>query len=140
MKTTLKITLFILIAAIASCKKEKKTTHLNGGSIKVTNAIIGAPAINMMSNNGVISAGNTIFNDYYALMPIASGQSNLQFGVPAIDATPTSPAVPAVVYYNTTLTVDNKTNYSLFLTGTSTDAIDNVLIKESFQLTYADST
>ncbi len=140
MKTTIKIISLLMFAAISSCKKETNTVQLDGGSINVTNAIIGAPTLNMMNAPNVVSANNSIANNNYAFLPIVSGQVQAKFGVPAIAATPTSPAVPAVVYFTAPVTVDKNSNYSLFLTGTSINAIDNVLIKENYAHAYADST
>lgn len=140
MKTNLKFTLMIGTAVIFfGCKKSIDAVSLDGGSINVTNAIVGASTLNMMITNGVVSASNTISGNNYAIMPVRSGQVPLSFGLPPVAATENSAAIPAAIYYSQTLSVDNTSRYSLFLTGTSLTAIDNVLIKENYTQTYADS-
>jgi hypothetical protein len=129
----------IAIWAFSSCKKSVDVLQLDGGSINVTNAIVGASTLNMMTPNGVISASNTISANNYAIMPVKSGSNSLSFGLAGVAATSTDPAIPAVVYDTQTVSIDNTSRYSLFLAGTSTSAIDNILIKESYTQIYADS-
>jgi len=138
-KLNLLRTTLIVLAAFSSCKKEITTARLNGGSINVTNAIIGAPSLNMMSPNAVASASNIISTNNFAIMPVKSGENSLSFGLPPVATTATAAAIPATVYYTQNLTMENIGNYSLFLTGTSLSAIDNVLIKETYTRMYTDS-
>lgn len=140
MKTKLQIALMITAMIISmGCKKSVEAVELDGGAVNVTNAIIGASTLNMMTSNNVISANNTISGNNYSILPIKSGQNSLSFGLPPVAATQTSGAKPATVYYTQNIVVDNTSNYSLFLTGTSTAAVENVLIKETYTRTYADS-
>ncbi|MDB5141646.1 MAG: hypothetical protein JWQ66_359 [Mucilaginibacter sp.] len=125
--------------SLFACKKSVDPVTLDGGAINITNAVVGGATITFSTNSSIISSNNTIGSNSAALLPIASGQTAVTVGVPAVAATATAAAIPAVVYYNQTLTVDKSANYSLFLTGTSVSVIDNVLIKENFQRTYADS-
>lgn len=133
------ILMLVVVATSMSCKKSIDAVQLDGGMINVTNAIIGGPRLNMMSPNAVLSSSNTINNNGFAIMPVLSGQQTLSFGLPPVAATTTAAAVPATVYYTQNVAVDNTTNCSLFLTGTGISAIENVLIKETYQRTYADS-
>jgi len=131
--------ILIAVTAFSSCKKSIDTVQLDGGSINVTNAIIGGTRLNMLTTNSVVSANNTISANNYAIMPVVSGQLTLNFGTPAVAATTTVAAKPAVVYFTQNVTIDKTSRYSLFLTGDSLKAIDNVLIKENYTHTYADS-
>lgn len=133
--------LLVLISAsvLFSCKKSDDTVQASGGAINVTNAVVGGASLTLQTNNNVISNGNSVAANGYAFMPIANGQTLIGLVVPAKAATATTAAIPAVTYYSQTLAVDNTTNYSLFLTGTSPATVDNVLIKENYTRTYADS-
>jgi hypothetical protein len=139
MKTTIKVILMICTGSIFSaCKKDAAVTS-NAGVLNVTNAVLGGSQLTLMTNSSIVSSGNTIASNNYAFMPVASGQTQVSLGIPAIAATATAAAIPAVIYYTNTLAVDKSANYSLFLTGTSPSSVDNVLIKESYTRTYADS-
>jgi hypothetical protein len=134
--------LFLIVAvfAAASCSKTPDTLLLDGGAVNVINAVVGGTTITLTTNASISSGSNTtISSNNYGIIPIVSGQTAVNIGVPAVAATNTAPAIPAFTYYNQTITVNNADNYSLFLTGASPSAIDNVLIKESYTHTYADS-
>lgn len=140
MKLSIKITsLFCLILALSACKKDDDNIQLDAGAINVTNAVIGGGTLTFSTTNSIVSSANTIAGNAYTFMPLTSGQTPVNLSVPAVAATATTPAVPAVVYYNQTLAVDNTTNYSLFLTGTSPSTVESVLIKENYTRNYADS-
>lgn len=140
MKTILKMTIAIsLLTGIYSCKKSQiADPKIAQGAINVTNAVIGGATITYTSSQSIISTDNTLGNNSAGWFPMASGQLTVNFGVPAKAATATAPAVPAVMYYSNTINVTGNSNYSLFLTGTSS-AIDNVLIQETYTQTYPDS-
>jgi hypothetical protein len=140
MKTLIRTTLiFTLATCFFACKKSTDTSTVAAGVLNVTNAVVGGATITL-NNNAIVSSNNTVGVNAYAWLPLASGSIPVNLGVPAKAATPTTPIVPAVPYYNTTLAVDNSSNYSLFLTGTSPSTIESVLIKESYPYAYADST
>lgn len=124
-----------------ACKNADEKVYPAAGAINVTNAVIGGATITMTTNNSIGSiAANTIGNNASSFLPLVGGQTQVNLSVPAVAATTSTPAKPAVLYYNQPLTIDNTTNYSLFLTGTSPTTIENVLIKESYLRTYPDST
>jgi hypothetical protein len=125
---------------MTSCKKtEIANPSVAAGQLNVTNAVVGGSTITMTSNNNIISTSNTVGDNGWATFPLAGGQIKIDLSVPAIAATATSAAIPEVPYYNGTFSVNNNSNYSLFLSGLSINAIDNVLIKESYPFAYADS-
>jgi hypothetical protein len=136
--------IFIITAAamiaLASCTKTLESVTIAQGSLNVTNAVIGGSAITVTTNNSIVSSSNTVGSNAYARFPLAGGKLPVSLGVPAVAATPTSAAIPAVTYYSNTLTVSSSSNYSLFLAGASPSAIDNVLISENYPYAYADST
>jgi hypothetical protein len=139
MKTLFPITLLFLFSIFLSACKKDEAVALDAGAINITNAVIGAPTLTLIANPSFVSATNQISANNFAFMPIYSGQTQVKVSVPAVIATATTVAMPEIVYYNQTLPVDNTTNYSLFLTGLSASAVDNVLIKETYTRTYADS-
>lgn len=139
MKTLNKILFIICISSgLFSCKKDAAVT-LDAGAINVTNAVIGAPTLTLITSPSIVSSSNQISANNFAFMPVVSGQTAIKIAVPAVAATATAAATSEVVYYNQTLAVDNNTNYSLFLIGASPAAVENVLIKETYTRTYADS-
>jgi len=130
-----------LAIGLFSCNKASDTTvGPASGTINVTNAVIGGATITLLTNNDIISTSNTLGNNAAGFFPLASGSLPITLGVPAIAATVTTAAIPQVTYYTNTLAVNNTSNYSLFLTGTSPNSVDNVLIQESYPRAYADST
>jgi hypothetical protein len=137
----LNLLIILLMAGIAfnSCKKPTNTLQLDGGSINVTNAVVETNALSMMSANAVVGSNNSVSPNNYAILPVQSGQSTLNFGLPAVPATETTTAIPAVIYYTQSLAMTNKGNYSLFLTGSSLSALDHVLINETYTPKYTDS-
>jgi hypothetical protein len=139
MKTLIQTTLGMALAVcLFACNKSNDTGPAAAGALNVTNSVIGGTTIALL-NNGVISSNNTVGNNAAAWFPLAGGNAQINLSVPAIPATPTTPAIPAVPYYANSLSVDNSTNYSLFLTGSSPTAVESVLIKETYTRTYADS-
>ncbi|MES2277933.1 MAG: hypothetical protein V4592_18035 [Bacteroidota bacterium] len=140
MKKLNKIILAIgIISCLSACKKTEQNGPAASGVINVTNAVIGGSTITMTTTNSIISTNNTVGNNASAFFPLISSNVPINLGVPGVAATLTSAAIPAITYYSQNLTVDNRSNYSLFLTGTSSSAIDNVLIKETYPQAYADS-
>jgi hypothetical protein len=138
MKTLKPLILILGInTCLFACKTETTVTPLSG-AINVTNAVVGG-AFLTMSTNGLTAGANTIANNSSAYLPIIAGQVQVQVGIPAIAATLTTAAVPAVNYYNQSLTINNVGNYSLFLTGASPSAVESVLINETYPRTYSDS-
>jgi hypothetical protein len=140
MKTLVQTT-FILGMAICllACNKSTDTGPTASGVINVTNAVVGGTTVTLTVPNSIVSSSNTVGSNAYAWFPLVSGNVQVSLGVPAIAATATTPAISAVNYYSQTLTVDNSTNYSLFLTGTSPASVESVLIKETYPRAYADS-
>jgi len=134
-----------IISCLISCSKS--TDNAPGpqpaGVIYVTNAVIGGATLTLTSNSlNIISGGNTVGINAATWFPLAGGQNTITLGVPAIAATPTTPAIPAIVYYTGTFNIDNSSNYSIFLTGASSAAIDTVVINENAKSqlsTYTDS-
>ncbi len=139
MKTLIQaITALSIAICLFGCNKTTDTAPIASGTINVTNVVAGGATITL-TNNGIISSNNTVGNNATAWLPLVAGNVPINLGVPAIAATATTPAIPAVTYYSQSLTVDNNTNYSLFLTGASPAAIESVLIKETYPRAYADS-
>jgi hypothetical protein len=128
----------IIVSIMTACKKEE-TIQLDAGAINVTNAVIGGATITLVTDPSIVSVSNTVPANNFAFLPVASGQANIFLGVPAVAATSTAAAIPAVPYYNQVLPVTRQTNYSLFLTGPSPAAVESVLIDEKYTRTYADS-
>lgn len=130
-----------LLVGFAACKQNNIKPQSNNGSINITNAVVGGSTVNLTTGNSpyITSGNNSISNYGYAFLPLLAGNIDINIGIPAQAATNSSPAIPAVTYYKGNLDVDKNSNYSLFLTGVSDQAIDNVLIKETYQRTYADS-
>lgn len=131
--------LIVVIVAFNSCKKEEGTV-IDAGSVNVTNAVIGGASIALMVNQGIVSTSNTVGLNNFALMPIRNSEPRLTLGVPTVAATATSPAVPAVIYYDQPISKTGTINQSLFLTGPSPSAAESVLIDETFPYAYTDST
>lgn len=141
MKNIKKIILGLsVLGSLTACKKaDFSANSIAGGAINVINAVPGGATITLTTSNNVISTNNTVGNNASAFLPLATGNLSVNLGIPAVPATLTSPAVPAIPYYSQTLNIDKNTNYSLFLTGASPATIESVLIKESYARTYADS-
>jgi hypothetical protein len=142
MKTLIKTTLAVgIVACLYACKQNILTPDTNAGAINVTNAVINGSTVNMMAGEPpyLTTNGNNISSFGYAFIPLPGGQVPIVLSVPAIPASPGTPATPAVTYYTGNLSVNGTSNYSLFLTGVSQAAVDNVLIKETYARTYPDS-
>ena len=140
MKTLKTVILIVgICTCFAACKNTTNPGPNAGGVLNITNAVVGGTTITLTSNNSIASTNNTIGNNAYASLPLATGNISFNLGIPAIASTPTTPAVPAILYYQNNLDVSSGSNYSLFLTGASPSALDNILIKENYKQTYADS-
>lgn len=142
MKKIIKTILTIsLLTGVVACKQNTVNPEPNNGLLNITNAVIGGATINLTAGASpyLTSGNNAISSNNYAFLPIPSGNVPINLATSALAATSTTAAVPAVIYYTGNLTIDQNTNYSLFLTGSSPQAVDNVLIKESYPRTYADS-
>lgn len=136
MKTTTKmIWAMALFVCLLACKKDSKIIYTSSGSLTITNAVMGGSALALDSLNFQSVAIN---NNSYKQVPLVAGVDSIDLFVPAVPTTLTTPGTPAVTYYDQPLTVNNNDNYSLFLTGASPGAVDNVLIKESYGV-YSDS-
>lgn len=140
MKTLIQTTFILgLAVCLFACNKLTDYESTASGLVNVTNAVVGGSTLTLTVPNSIVSSNNTVGNNAYTWFPLVAGNVQVNLGVPAVAATATTPAIPAVNYYSQSLAVDNTTNYSLFLTGTSPSAVDNVLIKESYPRTYTDS-
>lgn len=140
MKTFVRFSI-VCALTLAGCKKSgTPDPKIASGALNVTNAVIGGSTLTFTTNNSIISSNNTLGLNAASWFPLASGQISINLGVPAVAATVTTPAVPAVTYFSGTLPVNNSSNYSLFLTGASPSQIDTVLISESYTRTYSDSS
>jgi hypothetical protein len=140
MKTLIKTTLAIsIISCFYACKQNNVNPEPDAGAINVTNAVINGNTVNFFTNQAtyLTSGGNQVSSFGYNFIPVAAGQQQITLNIPATPASPGVPATPAVTYYTGTLIFNANTNYSLFLTGTSQNAVDNVLIKETYPRTYA---
>jgi len=113
----------ITLAAFAGCKQDNvKLTSLT--SFNVTNAVVGGNSL--LLNN----SENSVSGMGYTQFPLSAGQTVVKLSDTSMH--------PAEVYYNKTISTANGSYYSLFLTGSSTSQVDNVLIRETYQ-NYADS-
>lgn len=130
----------LTVLFFSSCKKSSTSaTPSSSGAVNLVNAVVGGATVTVVSTPNLTFSNNTLGNNAAAWFPLAGGQNAINIGVPAIAATSTSPAIPAVTYFNTTLGVSDTSNYSLFLTGASASSIDHVLIQESYPRAYGDS-
>jgi hypothetical protein len=125
---------------LSNCNKNTTISPKAAGAINITNAVVDGATLTFSTNNSIAGSNNTIGNNAAATIPLTSGQTQFSLFVPAVAATLSSPAIPTVTYYTNTLTINGKSNYSLFLTGASTSSIDQVLIQEDYPFSYADST
>ena len=136
-----------IVSCLYACKQNNVNPQPNAGAINVTNAVINGNTINFFTNQPsyLTSNNNTVSSFGYTFIPIAGGQQQITLNIPAVPAvpaspgTPATPATPAITYYTGTISFNANANYSLFLTGASQAAVDNVLIKETYPRTYADS-
>jgi len=131
-----------LLISFAACKQNDVNPQPDNGSLNVTNAVIGGATINLTAGTApyLTSSSNAVSGNNYAFLPVPSGNTQISLATPALAATSTSAAIPSVTYYTGNISVDKNAYYSLFLTGTSPSAVDNVQIKETYTRTYPDST
>src|SRR5579872_2457700 len=129
-----------IVLMFPACKKSSTTAPHAAGALNVTNAVVGGAQIFLTTNYNVISTTTSAVpangSAYFSLI---AGQVRVNLGVLAQAAVGNMPVAPAIPYYSNTFAVGDNTNYSLFLTGTSPQAVDNVLISESYTPAYADS-
>jgi hypothetical protein len=112
----------VTLFGLQACKKTSIITSPLA-SVNVTNVVVGGTALTYNSTT------LTVGNNNYSQLTMNAGNSTLNL-YPA--ATPGNP------YYNQTFQTSNGDNYSLFLSGVSPSAIDDILVKESYT-NYNDS-
>jgi hypothetical protein len=142
MKTLINATLTLsVIACLHSCKQNNVIPNPNAGAINITNAVIGGSTLDFTTGGAtnLTSANTTVSSNGYSFLPVAGGQQQITLNIPAVPASPGVPATPAVTYFSGSLFFNANSNYSLFLAGPSPAAVDDVLIKENYTRTYADS-
>jgi len=140
-KTILYMLVLGLLASLESCKQNNINPEPDNSVLNITNAVIGGATVNLTAGTApyLTSGNNAISSNNYAFLPIPAGNIPITIAVPASAATSTSAAIPSVIYYNNNVNVSANSNYSLFLTGSSPSAVDNVLVQENYARSYADS-
>jgi len=126
--------------SLIGCAKEIDQVDVAQGTLNVTNAVNEGANITLTEGSAITYGSNTVGSNSYTRFPLAGGNQIISLGVPGVPATASSAAIPGLTYYTSTLSISNNSNYSLFLTGTSPSAVDNVLIEENYPFAYADST
>jgi hypothetical protein len=117
------VTIFFLLAIVISGCKKSQPSLTALASINVTNVVIGGAALTLNSS------AQTVGSNSCAQFPLLAGTS-------LVNLYP--PASPGTSYYDQNIQTTEGSYYSLFLSGTSPSAIDNVLIRESYK-NYTDS-
>jgi hypothetical protein len=133
MKNVKKIALAMGISIYLFACKQEIITIPQTASINVTNAIIGGAKLSLNTDL------QTVANNGYGKYILYAGQSQVNLYVPAVAATSIAAAIPAVTYYNETITTVSNGFYSLFLSGASPSQVDATLITETYPYAYVDS-
>jgi hypothetical protein len=115
--------LLLIPVVLYSCKDDG--IHASSlTSFNITNAVNGGGTLTLNNN------GADIGNFSFSQTTLFAGQTGVKLG--------DTSQHPQEVYYNQSTTTTNGSYYSLFLSGTDPQHVDNVLIKESYQ-NYTDS-
>jgi hypothetical protein len=116
------IALLAVLIAAAGCRKDSASTYTPSAGITIINAV---------SGSGSMVLNGSPNQNYTAVYSFSSQAFPLLAGAQTIDVTDPA-ATPAITYFNRTVDVADKGNYSLFLAGLSPGQADTIFVTETF--------